>query len=210
MDKVEVQPYKKSINESSFSSEQIAMIWDFYVTKSVAASASQKRTPSDYGRKTLPWKEMCECAGLTKENTKILLANSINKTIEKMDLLTETGSAKDKKYIAIDVDTPKICCLTPYTISDEDPPKGKVGEAESVLTHIRNAFAHGNTYFFDNKYLLLEDKEQQKVTARIILAQQTLIDWISLIDKEQRYYIIIPTPQSEDPDPSGEISEEDA
>lgn len=41
MAKEEIQLYKKSINESAFSSEQIAMIWDFYVTKSIAASASQ-------------------------------------------------------------------------------------------------------------------------------------------------------------------------
>ena len=66
MSKVAVQPYKKSINESSFSSEQIAMIWDFYVTKSIAASASQKRTPADYGKKTWPWKDMCIKANLSK------------------------------------------------------------------------------------------------------------------------------------------------
>lgn len=190
MAKAIVQPHKKSINESAFSHEQIAMIWDFYVTKSIAASASQKRTPSDYGRKNLPWKEMCEQANLTKDNIKILLANSINKTLEKMELSIETGIGKDKAPLAIDIETPKICCLTPYTISDEDPPKAKVGEAESVLTHIRNAFAHGNTYYFDNKYVLFEDKEQQKITARILLAQQTLIDWISLVDNGQRFYII--------------------
>jgi hypothetical protein len=63
MAKEEIQPYKKSINESSFSSEQIAMIWDFYVTKSIAASASQKRTAKDYGLKSLPWKNMCIEAG---------------------------------------------------------------------------------------------------------------------------------------------------
>ena len=47
MAKEEIQLYKKSINESAFSSEQIAMIWDFYVTKSIAASASQKRTAKE-------------------------------------------------------------------------------------------------------------------------------------------------------------------
>ena len=37
--KIEIQNYKKSINESQFTLAQVAMIWDFYVTKSVAASA---------------------------------------------------------------------------------------------------------------------------------------------------------------------------
>ena len=191
MAKIVIQPYKKSINESAFSSEQIAMIWDFYVTKSIAASASQKRTASDYGRKNLPWKEMCKIANLSAGNVKILFANSINKTLEALDLNITTGSGNNKTEVPIEINVPRIVCLTPYTIADEDAPKAKVGEAESVLTHIRNAFAHGNTYYFDNQFVLFEDKDQKgTITARIVLAQQTLIDWITLIDSEQRFYII--------------------
>ena len=191
MAKSVVQPYKKSINESAFSNEQVAMIWDFYVTKSIAASASQKRTASDYGKKNLPWKEMCKVANLSPKNVKILLANSINKTLEALDLSITSGSGNNKKEHPIEIGVPRIACLTPYTIADEDTPKAKVGEAESVLTHIRNSFAHGNTYYFENQFVLFEDKDQKgTITARIILAQQTLIDWINLIDSEQRYYII--------------------
>lgn len=192
MAKEEIQSYKKSINESSFSSEQIAMIWDFYVTKSIAASASQKRTAKDYGLKSLPWKNMCIVAGLNESNIKILLANSINKTLEKMDLIIEEGKGSEKRNKPIDIDTPRIVCLSPFTIADEEAPKAKVGEAESVLTHIRNAFAHGNTYYFDNKYVLFEDKDQRGgITARILMSQQSLIDWIRLIDHESRYYTIV-------------------
>lgn len=56
--KVEVQSYKKSINQSGFTDDQIAIIWDFYVTKAIAESASQIRRASDYGLKELPWKDM--------------------------------------------------------------------------------------------------------------------------------------------------------
>ena len=146
MAKVEVQPFKKSINESSFSSEQVAMIWDFYVTKSIAASASQKRTPRDYGLRSIPWKDMCAVANLVADNIKILPANSINKTLENMDLVIEAGKGAARHNNPIDIDTPRIACLTPFTIADEEAPKAKFGDAESVLTHIRNAFAHGNTY----------------------------------------------------------------
>ena len=38
--------------------------------------------------------------------------------------------------------------------------------------------------------MMLEDKDGNKITARMIIRQQTLIDWIGLIDKEQRYYIL--------------------
>lgn len=189
--RVEVQNYKKSINETNFTDAQIKMIWDFYVTKSVAASASQKRTISDYGRKQFPWKEMLNKAGITNENVKILLANSINKTLVDYDLEIIEGHGMDKHNKEIEIDIPKIVCLTPYSIADEENPKAKVGEAESVLTHIRNAFAHGNTYFFDNGNVLFEDKDQRGViTARMILKQKTLLDWISIVDKEQRFYIL--------------------
>ena len=99
----------------------------------------------------------------------------------------------------IEIDVPRIACLTPYTIADEEAPKAKAGDAESVLTHIRNAFAHGNTYYFENQFVLFEDKDQKGIiTARIILAQQTLIDWISLIDSEQRFYVMQKTERGDD------------
>lgn len=85
----------------------------------------------------------------------------------------------------------KIVCLTLFTIADENPPKVKVGDAESVLIHIRNVFAHGNTYFFDNGNVMLENKNGATIIARMIIKQQTLLDWIFIIDKEQRYYIPI-------------------
>lgn len=186
-----VQNYKKSINQTLFTPEQVAIIWDFYVTKSIAESASQKRKITDYGYKQFPWKEMLARAGISSDNVKILLANSINKTLEQYDLSITEGKGDNKQNKAIEIDVLKIVCLTPYTISDEESPKGRVGEAESVLTHIRNSLAHGNTYFFENGNVLFEDKDMRGViTARIILKQQTLLDWISLIDKDQQYYVL--------------------
>ena len=188
--RIEIQSYKMSINQTKFTHEQVAIIWDFYVTKSIAESASQKRRISDYGHSQFPWKEMLTKAGITSDNVRILLANSINKTLELYDLNITEGKGNGKHNRAIEIDTPKIVCLTPYTIADGESPKGRVGEAESVLTHIRNSFAHGNTYFFENGNVLFEDKDMKGIiTARIILKQQTLLDWITLIDKEQKFYV---------------------
>lgn len=189
--RVVIQDYKKSINETQFTREQIALIWDFYVTKSVASSAAQKRVIGDYGKRQFPWKEMLDVARVSNENLKILLANSINHTLSQFDLEITEGKGVNKRNKTIEIDIPKIVCLTPYTIADEEKPRAKVGEAESVLTHIRNSFAHGNTYFFDNRNALFEDKDVHgTITSRIILRQQTLLDWISLIDSEQRFYIL--------------------
>lgn len=187
--KVEIQKYRKSIHEIGLSSESEAILWDFYVTKSIAGSSSQKRTASDYGLKTLPWKEMLHVAKVDDDNVKILLANSINKTLERYDLATTVGKGNDKRNKAIEIEYSKIVCLTPFSIADEDPPKERVGAAESVLTHIRNSFAHGLTYYLPNGKVLLEDKDQHGIiTARIILDLQTLLDWIYLVDKNHKYY----------------------
>lgn len=189
MEKVEVQNYKSSINECHLSTDEIALIWEFYVTKSIAKSAEQKRSAADYGWKQLPYKKMMESAGIEEKNVKVLCANSINTTLLNMDLQIVEGTGDKKKNKPIDIDLCRIVCLTPYTISDEEQPKPKFGEIESILTHIRNSFAHGLTYFFDNGNVLFEDKEKSgTISARMILKQQTLIDWIRIIDYEHRYY----------------------
>lgn len=187
-----IQDFQKSIYNSDLTEEQQNMIWDFYVTHSFASSAKQKRKITDYGFKSIPWNEMKSVANLEESNVRILLANSINKTLSECDLEIISGKGKEKHNIPIEIDTLKIVCLTPYTISDYDAPKGKCGEAESVLTHIRNSLAHGMTYFFDNGNVLFEDKSQNgNTTARIILKLQTLLDWIKIIDKNEIYYKLI-------------------
>lgn len=196
---VEVQGYKKSINESGFTDEQVAMIWDFYVTKAIADSAAQRRRASDYGLKEIPWKEMLSVAGVIDSNIKVLPANSINKTLLQFDLEIVEGKGSEKHNKAIDISIPKIVCLTPYSIADEEKPKPRVGDAESVLTHIRNSFAHGNTYFFDNEMLMLEDKDQRGTpTARILLKKQTLLDWIGIVDATQKFYVLHNVSKQED------------
>lgn len=97
---------------------------------------------------------------------KVLPANSINKTLLQFDLEIVEGKGSEKHNKAIDISIPKIVCLTPYSIADEEKPKPRVGDAESVLTHIRNSFAHGNTYFFDNEitYSLQMLRVSQSVT----------------------------------------------
>lgn len=51
-----------------------------------------------------------------------------------------------------------------------------------LFRHIRNSFAHNNTYFFENGNLLLIDFDSKnKVSAMLLIRQQTLLDWRALI-----------------------------
>lgn len=181
--KIDVSMYKKSINESSFTLPQIAIIWDFYVTKSISKSAAQQRKITDYGHSKIPFDDMIKRAGIN-ENIMGLMADKMPKTLKEMDLIVNTENTE------IDIEECRAAYLIPYQITDDEKPKPKESKAEAFFKHIRNSFAHGNTYFFDNGNVLLEDKNGSTTTAMFLLRQQTLLDWIALIDKNQKYYVL--------------------
>ncbi len=186
--KDQVQHHKKSINDSQFTLPQVAMIWDFYVTRSISGSASQKRKISDYGHSKIPYDDMMRCAGIESDKQYGLLADKMPATLRLLDfVITESGKPQE-----IDIDTCRVAFLIPYQLVDDEKPQPKSGtsKADALLAHIRNAFAHGNTYFFDNGNVLLEDKDKSNTTAMILIRQQTLLDWINLIDKEQHFYVL--------------------
>lgn len=183
MENMNLEDFKQSINDSKFSDTQIKVIWEFYVTKALVSSASQKRKiEEDYGYKKIPVKEMKELAGFNEDNYKALLADKIDETLKRFSLL-------DDNDIIENIEEPRCVFALPYIIEDEKKPKSKKSEGEMLLEHIRNCFAHGNTYFFNNGMMLLEDKNGKKINARILIKQKTLLDWIMLIDKDNKYYV---------------------
>lgn len=182
-----IQKYKKSINEAGFSERQILILWDFYVTKSMSSTAAQCRKPSDYGIKQLNINSLMKTAGISDGCSKFLLADTMKKTLKAMDL---SYSGKKGAAVEIDIDRVRIAFTTPYSISDDEPPKAKEGysHAKSLFIHMRNAFAHGNTYFFDNGNALFEDRKDSNVTAMILINKKTLLDWIVQVDSAERFY----------------------
>lgn len=64
--------------------------------------------------------------------------------------------------------------------------KNKNGINESLISHIRNAFAHGRVAFYKNgQYIVMEDinPKNKVVSARMILKKETLMNWIYIIRK---------------------------
>lgn len=58
----------------------------------------------------------------------------------------------------------------------------------SIFRHIRNSLAHGRfiLYEVDNtEYLFFEDVNQEKITARMVMKIETLLQWISIITDEE-------------------------
>ena len=186
---------KKSIKDSPFSHAQTDMIWDFYVTHTISGGSGLERTVEDYGWKKddnkkdgypALEKELIDKAGLT-DSICFIRSKTCKDTLNAMDLSNDL----------ICVSHSRAVLLRNYTISVDENERiqfagGASAENQTIclFRHIRNAFAHGNTYFFDNGFLLLEDKDRSTTTGSILIRQQTLLDWIKIVDKNEKYYIL--------------------
>ena len=183
--------FQKSIHQSLFSKEQISIIWDFYVTRSLSGSSEQPLSMEDYGwnatrSKTdgYPAIEKQLSAVANIDTFAIIRAKSISGTV------TALGLSNDR----ICIDHPRAVLAQKFEYQHDENEKvivvSKESRIHSIFRHMRNSFAHGLTYFFDNGYLLLEDKDGKKLSASILIAQSTLLEWIAVIDVHGKYYQI--------------------
>jgi hypothetical protein len=191
---------KKSIRMSAFSKEQVDLIWDFYVTHSFAGESGQAVTLEDYGwnltknrEKTLSLLEIALMQSAGVSRLCCIRAATIKDTLTACDLSNSQ----------ICIEHPRIVLQQKFSVTvDENEKISFAGGGENrvycLFRHIRNAFAHGNTYFFDNGTVLLEDKDGSKITAEILVNQQTLLDWIKIIDKDERFYRLVDLKENED------------
>lgn len=194
--KVSKSANKKSLNDSPFSYAQIDMIWDFYVTHAISGGTGMERTISDYG-----WEKSDNKKNGFPALEKVLIETAElenNICFIRSKTCKDTLNAMDLGNDLICVSHPRAVMLRNYTLTVDENEKiqfagGSIAEntTNCLFRHIRNAFAHGNTYFFDNGFLLLEDKDKNIPTASILIKQQTLLDWIKVIDKNEQYYVLI-------------------
>lgn len=192
--KMKVQQYSTSIHDAGvWDSATEAAIWDFYVTHALDGSSSQRRSVREYGIRELPYDEMVSSAFNDSGSCEMLLADSIEGVLTELDLKIEQGQGSEKKPKEIDIDSPRFACIQPYSIKDREGPRGRISKAEALLSHVRNSFAHGNTFWLPNGMLLLIDKgggASGKTTAAILINNRSLLDWIGLIDKESKFYVV--------------------
>lgn len=191
--KTEIGPFKKSIRESAFSSEQVSMIWDFYVVKSFASVTGLGHSLKDYGWSATPKgthghieleRQLAVNAGVTGICS--IRAKTIKDTLEAMDL--SAGR--------ICIDHPRIVLMQDYSVSIDENENfafnNDEGRIKCIFRHIRNALAHGNTFFFENGMLLMKDFSGKTCSAGIMIPQHSLLDWISIVDYNQSFYRLIP------------------
>lgn len=175
--------FKKSIRDAQFSREEESAIWDFFVTKSISRSASQHRTMEDYrpvifGQSKISLVRLLKEADVDEKHCEIVRGQNMDAKLKLLGLLTPL-------YGVTDSSIPRIACLIPFA-GEADKSRDAI---ISLMAHARNALAHGNTYFFENDYLMLEDINRERViTARLLFRKRTLLSWIRYFDRDYRFY----------------------
>ena len=192
--KVSKKANKKSLTVSPFSYAQIDMLWDFYVTHTISGGSGLERSVNDYGWKKDDNKKDGYPALEKELIAKAGLSNNI--CFIRSTTCKDTMSAMNLSNDEICIEHPRAVLLQKYSTTVDENEKisfsgGGENRVNCLFRHIRNSFAHGNTYFFDNGNVLLEDKDNSKITAAILIKQQTLLDWIRVIDKEEQFYTLV-------------------
>ena len=179
--KVKYEDYKGSLKASSYDDADISLIWDFYVTYAFAAESAQSISLKDYGWEN-PEKDLEKSLMEKAQIDKLccIRANRIYDTLAACDMsnkeicITHSRGVVQQKY-SITVDENEKMSFAGGS--------GAETRITCLFRHIRNALAHGGTYFFESGNMLLEDKDNSKITARKIIPQQALLDWIRIVDK---------------------------
>lgn len=181
--------YKNSIINSNYTDIEINIIWDFYVTHSLSNGSSLSRKIIDYG-----WDATISSTNGYNAIEKLLClnANISEFCFIKAKTCKDTLNTMDLSNDFICVFHPRAVMLQDYSVSIDENENLKLESKENhilcLMRHIRNAFAHGNTYFFDNDNMLLEDNDGGRITASILIPKRSLLDWIKIIDKNSKYY----------------------
>ena len=185
--KVELEKYASSL-ANAYSDADFVKVIKFYLLNAPVISNDSKKKDR-FGLKKLRdygWvgnnlnkleRELIKTAELGM--ICCMRCESIDNTLEEMDL-----------HEVICIEHPRAVIKQLYNLTAHENGEISKSDGESrmlcLFRHIRNSIAHSTTYVFPNGFILLEDRDIQgnKITARILIKSSTLVDWISVIDKD--------------------------
>lgn len=182
-----------SLNDISLSTDEINMVWNFYVSHA-PIKKNRNEKECDFGCRNLAEFGWSGSKLTTLERALIKAADLGRFVMIKADEITET-----LKMMNLDE---KICWKHPravlkqnFTVKVYEDGEVNLKESETrmvcLFRHIRNALAHNRIYFSkDYTMILLEDIESvnKKLTARILIPARSLVDWIAIVDKDKKFY----------------------
>ena len=184
----------RELPDDLFSSENYLKIYTFFVVNSIVdgTSARGKSLARDYGW-TNPWKSPYYLNKHLKEKT-----TDKNLLYSAQVYTQDAGSAKQKETMNDALEKANLKIFPQYEQEKICIYNSKKNQIISTFAHIRNSFAHcrfnvidsdkGRVYCFEDVDPKKDNQGKVKVSARIVLFENTLIDWIELIcGGEKRY-----------------------
>lgn len=185
--KVEIKKYIKPLTEMEIDKDKLLELIVFYLFNAPVLSASKPK--NDFGLKSLKDYGWVGNSDMVKLEGRLLRAaglgmfcfiksDSINQTLESMDLQDKICIEHPRAVLKHNC-SPQLREDGSFSITQHET------RMECLFRHIRNSLAHNHTYFFDNGYVLLEDcDDSEKVTARILIPKDALIEWVSIIKQK--------------------------
>lgn len=183
-----LKDFISSIFQMGFSDSDCIAIVDFFLFHAPVLSTS--KSDDCFGLQSLRKLGWVGNSDMSKLEGQLLKAanmsmfcfikcDSIDNTLDNMNL----GER-------VCISHPRAVLKQNYTVSIQEDGgvllSQKETRMECLFRHIRNALAHNHTYYFTNGNTLLEDCEENgKVSARILIPKQALINWIHIVKKEQ-------------------------
>lgn len=186
LSKVKIKDKIKSITDMNFDNKQVIDILDFYLFHAPVLKSG--KDADEFGLKSLKNYGWFGNSAINKLEGQLLKASSIAvfcfiksdsiiHTLESMDLADE-----------ICIQHPRAVMKQNCSVSIQEDGTTIINQNETrmecLFRHIRNSFAHNHTYLFDNDNILLEDcDESGKISARILMPKNALIEWMDIIKK---------------------------
>ena len=196
--KVELCSGECSVERLPYTAEEFRVILDFYLFHAPIRKDSREigdgfglRYLGDYG-----WASASDLNKLEREVLKksgitrfvLIKADTISGVLSDMDL--------DGK-ICIVHSRAVLNQLHKLSVDEYGEVKNAASEKRLVclFRHIRNALAHNRVYLFQGDMLMLEDaaEDGKTITARVLMKTKTLLDWIEVVDNDNKYYQVSAT-----------------
>ena len=189
-EKVSIMEHVKPLDQMGFSDSDYKSILRFYLFNAPILDANKEI--DKYGAKSLRYYGWTGNAELMKLEGLLLSAAGIGVfCIIKADGISETLKAMDLSD-EICVQHPRAVLLQKYSVTVHENGEISINEKETrlqcLLRHMRNSLAHNRTYGFEIGNILFEDIDDNgKISARILMPKEVLLEWIRLIDKNNRF-----------------------
>lgn len=187
--------YICALSDAGYTDSEFREILGFYVLNAPILKSGRS---SEFGKslKDYGWCGNSKMTALERKLLKVseipsfcfIRADSIDNTLEQMQLGKGNWCVTHPRAVL------KQNCKAKLLENGEVDVTNDETRMECLFRHIRNSLAHNHTYVFENGSILLEDADNQRITARILLKKYALLDWIRVVRKETS-----PNKQSEQP-----------